>query len=126
MLVNDWLLVPFAALAEHVGPPEAGDPDAPGPFSLAEPDRVRAVLTAGGFTAVELAEVSHPMWLGHDVDDAVGYMSNQSIARAMFEGKPAEQVERAIAALRHTLEGIVGPDGIELPGRAWLVTAQAA
>lgn len=126
MMANDWLLVPFAALAGHVGPPEAGDPDAPGPFSLAEPDRVGAVLTAGGFADVELTEVAYPMWLGSDVDDAVGYMRNQTIARAMFDGKPAEQVERAVAALRHTLEGIVGPEGIELAGRAWLVTAQAA
>lgn len=126
MLDNDWLLVPGAALAEHVGFPEAGDPHAPGPFSLAEPDRVRAVLAAGGFADVELTEVAHPMWLGSDVDDALGYMRNQSIARAMFEGKPAEQVERAVAALRRTLEGIVGPEGITLPGKAWLVTARAA
>ena len=126
LLDNDWMTVPAGALAEHVGFPDLGGPDAPGPFSLAEPDRLRAVLDAGGFGTVTIDEVAHPMWLGTDVDDAVGYMRNQSIARAMFQDKPADLVDRAVDALRTTLEGIAGPDGITLPGRAWLVTARAA
>ncbi len=125
LLVNDWMMIPGSAIAEHVGFPDLGGPDAPGPFSLAEPDRVRSVLASGGFTDVAIGEVAHPMWLGSDVDDAVGYMRNQSIARAMFEGKPPGLVDRAIAALHTTLEDVAGPDGIELPGRAWLVTATA-
>lgn len=126
LLDNDWMVVPAGAIAEHVGTPDIGPPDAPGPFSLADPERVRAVLGAGGFDAVTLDEVAHPMWLGTDVDDAVGYMRNQTIARTMFEGKTAEQVDRAIDALRAALEGVAGPDGVVLPGRAWLVTARAA
>ena len=126
LLHNEWMTVPAGALAEHVGVPDLGGPDAPGPFSLAEPDRVRAVLAAGGFDTTSIDEVAHPMWLGTDVEDAVGYMRNQSIARAMFQDKPHELVDRAVDALRTTLEGLVGPDGIELPGQAWLVTARAA
>jgi SAM-dependent methyltransferase len=123
---NDWMTIPASALAEHVGFPDTGGPDAPGPFSLAEPDRVRAVLAAGGFVDVTLDEVAHPMWLGRDVDDALGYMRNQSLARLMLDGKPPELVDRAVAALRTTLEGIATPHGLELPGRAWLVSARAA
>jgi SAM-dependent methyltransferase len=126
LLHNDWMTVPAGALAEHVGLPDLGGPDAPGPFSLAEPDRLREVLTAGGFDAVTIDDIAHPMWLGTDVDDAVLYMRNQSIARAMFQDKPPAVVDRAIDSLRATLEGIAGPDGITLPGRAWLVTARAA
>lgn len=126
LLVNDWMMIPGSAIAEHLGFPDVGEPGAPGPFSLADPDRVRAVLADGGFVDVDIDEVAHPMWLGSDVDDAVGYMRNQSIARAMFEDKPPELVERAIEALRRSLEQAVGPDGLELPGRAWLVTARAA
>ena len=81
LLANDWMLVPASAIAQHVGVPDTGGPDAPGPFSLAEPDRV-AVLTAGGFADVALDEVAHPMWLGTDLDDAVGDMRNQSLARS--------------------------------------------
>lgn len=126
LLHNDWMTVPAGAIAEHVGFPDLGDPHAPGPFSLAEPDRVRSVLADGGFDTVTIDEVAHPMWLGTDVDDAVGYMRNQSIARTLFADKPTELVDRAVDALRAALEGLVGPDGIELPARAWLVTARAA
>jgi SAM-dependent methyltransferase len=125
LLANDWMLVPVSAIAQHVGLPDTGGPDAPGPFSLAEPDRVRAVLTAGGFTDVALDEVDQPMWLGTDLDDAVGYMRNQSLARAMFADQPSALVERAIASLRTALAPHTGPDGLSLPGRAWLVTARA-
>lgn len=125
LLANDWMVVPGGALAAHLGMPES-DPHGPGAFSLCEPDHVRAVLDAAGFADITLAEEAHPMWLGTDADDAFGYMRNQSIARAMIDGKPPELVERALAALHATLVDIAGPDGIELPGRAWLVTATPA
>jgi SAM-dependent methyltransferase len=126
LAANDWMLVPAGALARHVGMPDVGGPDAPGPFSLSDPQRVRVVLGAGGFSSVTVDEVAHPMWLGSDVDDAVGYMRNQSVARTLLADKPPELVDRALADLRATLTDVVGPDGIELAGRAWLVTARAA
>ena len=126
LLANDWMVVPGGALAAHLGVPEADDEHAPGPFSLCSPDRIRAVLRDAGFADITLVEEAHPMWLGTDADDAFDYMRNQSIARAMIDGKPPELVERALAALHATLDDIAGPDGVQLPGRAWLVTATAA
>lgn len=126
LLVNDWMLVPGGAMAAHLGMPDVGGPGAPGPFSLAEPDRVRSVLTDAGFADVTLDGEAHDMWLGTDVDDAFGYMRNQSMARTMIEGKPPELVDRALADLRSVLTDVAGPDGVVLSGRAWLVTATAA
>jgi Protein of unknown function (DUF664) len=52
---NEWMLIPGAAVAEVTGalPPMPG-PDEPGPFSLADPDRVRAVLAAAGFGSLAI------------------------------------------------------------------------
>jgi SAM-dependent methyltransferase len=52
---NEWMLIPGAAVAEVTGslPPMPG-PDEPGPFSLADPGRVRAVLDAAGFGSVTI------------------------------------------------------------------------
>ena len=116
----------MSAMVEHLGMPDIVGPDAPGPFSLGDPDRVRAVLTAGGFADVELAEVSHPMWLGRDLDDAVGYMEGQPMALIMAEGKPPEVVAAALASMRAAVAPHVTDDGLSLPGKAWLVTARAA
>jgi SAM-dependent methyltransferase len=122
---NEWVLVPWGAAVEHVGMPEPPAPDAPGPFSLAEPDRVRQVLGDAGFGAVELTEVASPIWMGRDPDDTVGYLAGHEIARRMFEGKDPAAVERALAAIRAALVPHSGPDGVVLSGRAWLVTARA-
>jgi hypothetical protein len=66
------------------------------------------------------------MWLGTDLDDAVGYMEGHPIARVMSEGKPPELVAKALVSLRAALEPHVGADGVSLGGKAWIVTARAA
>src|SRR5262249_17870060 len=50
-------------------------PDAPSPFSLADPDRVRAVLGAAGFTDISLESLRVPMRFGPDTDDAFDFVS---------------------------------------------------
>ncbi len=47
MAANEWLLVPGAALAEHVPLPEPAPADAPGMFALADADRTRSILDQG-------------------------------------------------------------------------------
>jgi SAM-dependent methyltransferase len=126
LLVNDWMLVPMSAMVEHLGMPDVVSPGAPGPFSLDDPDRVRSVLADGGFADIELTEEAHPMWLGTNLDDAVGYMEGQPIARIMSEGKPPELVAKALASLRAAVAPHVTPAGLSLPGKAWIVTARAA
>jgi SAM-dependent methyltransferase len=59
---NEWMLIPGAAVAGVTGslPPMPG-PDEPGPFSLADPGRVHAVLVAAGFGSVTVAPHDAPM-----------------------------------------------------------------
>ena len=54
---NEWIREISGALAAGRDLP-APPPDAPGPFALSDPDRVRSILTAAGFTDIEL-EASH-------------------------------------------------------------------
>jgi len=124
---NPWILVPFGAMAAEVGPPEPPAPDAPGPWSLADPDRVRSVLGAAGFVDVALETVDAPMFMGDTADEAYEFTRNGNNARLLLEGKDPAVVARALAALRAALQGVeVGAEGLALPGRAWLVTATRA
>jgi SAM-dependent methyltransferase len=54
---NPWALIPSEALLElgHADPP---DPDAPGPFSMAQDGHLAEVLEDAGFTDVSVAPVS--------------------------------------------------------------------
>ena len=50
---NDWMRIPATAAAGVIGSPlRMPPPGGPGPFSLAEPDRIRSVLGAAGFRDV--------------------------------------------------------------------------
>jgi hypothetical protein len=62
----------------------APPPDAPGPFSLAEPDVIHSVLTAAGYTEVTLDDQHQPMWFGTDTEDA--YQLVLGLLAWMLEG----------------------------------------
>ena len=52
---NEWMLIPGAAVASVTGSlPSMPEPGEPGPFSLADPDRVRSVLGGAGFHHVDV------------------------------------------------------------------------
>ena len=55
-------------------PPDT-TPDAPSPFALSDPDRVRAILDAAGFTDITFESLHEPMSFGPDADDAFDFVS---------------------------------------------------
>ncbi|MFB6441609.1 class I SAM-dependent methyltransferase [Streptomyces sp. NPDC056411] len=120
---NPYLSVPFGALAPYVQLPDLGAPGAPGPFSLEDADRIRALLAGAGFQRIAVRAVNEPLWMGADPDDVVASLLEMPMSRAMFEGIGAERRDEALAALRGALAGHQGPDGVLLGGAAWLVTA---
>jgi SAM-dependent methyltransferase len=119
---NDWARLPAATMAAHVGPPNAA-PGAPGPYSLADPPRVRAVLGDAGFTRVGITDAAHPMYLGADAGEAFAHVRSSGMTRALLDGKDPAAVDAALRALRDLCEGLDRGDGLTLPAKAWLVTA---
>ncbi len=121
--LNDWFLAFGQALAAgRTMPPPA--PDAPGPFSLSDPDRVRTILTAGGFGDVALGGRSEPMYFGRDLDDAYRFVSGLGFARFMLRDLDADAQAGALEALRTTLAEHVTADGVVYPSACWVVTAR--
>ena len=125
LFVNEWMAVPGLAAAQHVPLPEMGPPDAPGPFSLGDPDRVRSVLSGAGYSdiTVEPFETSILLGGGGTLDDAVTFLQSTGMAHALFDEAPADDVERAIEAVRTALEPHLTPDGVQLGAATWLVSA---
>lgn len=124
LFANDWMIVPGAAVAE-VLPLPVGDPTAPGPFSLADRDRLNGILATAGFTGTEIDEADAPMWMGTDADDAVAFLRTTGMGRALFAEAPDELVAEATARAAAALAPHTGEDGVVLGGRAWLVQATA-
>lgn len=66
---NEWVRELTGGLAAGRDLP-APLPDAPGPFSLADPGRTRTLLASAGFSDVRLDALHEPMWFGSDPGDA--------------------------------------------------------
>lgn len=121
---NEWLLALRDALSvgRQLPAPRVGTP---GPFGLADPDGVRAVLTAAGFEGVELEAVDEPFRVGADADDAFAFISNGGPARGLLDGLGPDDRGAALAALRATLRAHQSADAVELGSAAWIIRATA-
>lgn len=119
---NEWIAAVHEALA--VGRPvSAPPPDAPSPFSLADPERVRRILTDAGWSGVTLTEVRAPMLLGPSAGAAFAFM-------AEFAGWMIDDLDAGGRALAHrrlseTMEAHDTGLGVVFDSAAWIVQARA-
>ena len=120
---NQWMLIPGAAAAQHVGLPQM-EPGAPGPFALADRDRVEHLLASAGFQDISLESIVRPMRVGSDVDDTVAFFESTDIARRLMADAPPDKVALALDAISEALAPHAGAEGVVLSGTAWLVTAR--
>ncbi len=118
---NEWLTEFRAALAVGRDLP-APPTDAPSPFTLADPDRVRAVLAAAGFADVALQSLHEPMSFGPDPDDAFEFVSG--LTGWMLNGLDDAERDAALAALRTTIAEHAGDHGVTYQSATWIVQAR--
>lgn len=123
LLANEWLMVPAGAALAHVPMPDLGEGGQPGPFSLADPDRVRSILSRAGFTNVNVDDLRCRMRMGSTVEDTVSFMQRTDMAAALMADVTEEVAAAPWAAVREALVPYAGPDVVVLRGAAWLVTA---
>jgi len=124
LAANQWLLVPGAALTEHVPPPPGFGP---GMFAFADPDRVRPILAAAGWRDIEITSEPRSILVGGggSVDDAVEFLRTGSMGRMMLAGADADTVDRAVASVRAALTPYADAEGVHLDAGVWLVQAAA-
>lgn len=117
---NDWIREISGALAAGRDLP-APAPDAPGPFSLSDPDRIRSLLTGAGFADVEVDGMSAGMWFGTDADDAHRFVLG--LMGWMLSGLDDAGRARAIAALHATMAAHETSEGVLFESGVWTTQA---
>jgi SAM-dependent methyltransferase len=117
---QEWFREFTAALAAGRALP-APPPNAPSPFSLADPDRINAVLTAAGYHDIELDGLAAGMWFGTNADDAyqfvLGFLG-WMLACLDDAGRAG-----ALDSLRGTVAAHETPDGVIYDSATWLIRA---
>ncbi|WP_338244257.1 class I SAM-dependent methyltransferase [Aurantiacibacter hainanensis] len=107
--------------------PQPAEPGAPGPFALADPEHVRTILRAGGWTDIGFEKYDFPMIAGageDPVEDAVTYFSLIGpAARAASEMDPDART-RFFARVRSLCERNCRDGIVSMPAAAWIVSAK--
>jgi len=122
---NEWVMSIRDALAMGRDLPQP-PPDAPTPFSLAEPERVRRLLGEAGYQGVELESVDEPLEFGTDADDAFGFLQGVGIVEGLTQDLNDAQTAEALDRLRATVVAHDTADGVLFGTSAWLITARRA
>jgi SAM-dependent methyltransferase len=119
---NEWVFAVREALAAGRQLPEPPR-DAPGPFSFADPDRVREIVEAGGFRDVRFQAVDEPADLGVDLDEAYAFVRDLGITHGLLNDLDEPTSRRALDSLKDALSRRATPEGVLLGASSWLVTA---
>lgn len=125
---NPWMTAPLAAARRALAiEAPATDPNAPGAFSLADPDRIRGLLADAGFVAIDVQRFDVPILLGDDPRSAAqGALRLGPTARLAREQGP-ERAGEILAAVEAALAPVADADGrVRLGASAWIVSATTA
>jgi hypothetical protein len=120
LAANEWIRDFSGALAagrELPSPP----PEAPGPFTLADPDVIRSVFADAGYRDVSVEDVAAPMWFGEDADDAYRLVSG--LMGWMLDGLDEAGRGQALDDLRSTISRHETAEGVLYESATWIARA---
>lgn len=117
---NPWITESFAVAANHIELPFGQDPTAPGPFSLADPERVTQVLTDAGFADVTITAFEASSVLGPDEASAAEFMAKLLPGSGSY---PKETADALLEDLQVAYARWLSPRGVEFSSASWTVTA---
>ena len=122
---NAWAMTPLsAARAALAITPAPADPDAPGPFAVADDARVRAILSGAGFAGIKAQRFDVPISLGATPRSAAENAVRIGPVARLVREVGGEHLPLIIDAVERTLTPLATPDGhVSLDGSTWIVSA---
>ena len=123
--LNPWATITTRALVE-LGHTTQPDPDAPGMFALALPERLRDLLEAAGFLEVVVESIEPP----RAFDSVEAYIAETDDLSSMFgdvfDSLSDEQRAEVVARVTELVEPYVGAGGmLRFPARSLVAAAEA-
>ncbi|MFD7236030.1 class I SAM-dependent methyltransferase [Streptomyces syringium] len=119
---NEWLEA-LASLKGILPLGGFGKPGGPGMFSLTDPDRLRALVSAAGFAEVDARRIEVPGKWGVDAADAAAFLLDSGPGRHLLDQVGPSEQARARQALTAALRRHETDGAVWLRSSSWLVTA---
>jgi SAM-dependent methyltransferase len=127
VFANEWMLVPGMAVMTAIGtPPPMPAEGEPGPFSLADPGRVKSVLEEAGFGGVNVA--AHNDTLTVPGNELAGYAAislRVGAAREALKDADEGTRRRALESVEAALQERLSDGEVKLSRGYLVVTARA-
>jgi len=125
--LNPWMHLPIIAAAKHIpsnGPPP--EPDAPGPFSFADQQRVEGILGESGFLNIGLESLERDLLVGggRSLDDTVSFLAQLGPAGAMLREASTELKSSVMKEIHDAIEPFQHNGGVRMPSTTWIVSAE--
>jgi SAM-dependent methyltransferase len=120
--LNGWIGEPFGIVARHLGraaPPQG----APGPNSMADPDRIRVLLA--DFADVSLTPVQVTTRVSGDADALLAFYTQWCPVARLFADAPPPVVDAIHRDLADLVARRNDGAGIDLIGHIWVIQARA-
>lgn len=122
LVENPWMLEPMQAALPLLPPLPPPDPTAPGPFAFADAERVRAILTGAGFSAIRIEPFDTPIG-GSSVEQTLNLAFRVGPLGAALREHP-ERAGEVAEAVRAKLVQYDAPGGVFMPAAVWIVQAR--
>jgi SAM-dependent methyltransferase len=120
---NPWLAVVLDAVGAQLGAP-VPPPGVPGPFSLEDPDRLRALLTGAGLSEISISEVEAPLRASSFEDWWERTSALAGPLSTILANLPAEAVEAIRTRARADVARYEADGGLEMPGMTLVASAR--
>jgi len=121
---NPWVRVPMAALAPHLPMPPPADPQAPGPFALADAARVHAILERAGFAEIRIEPVDLMLEIpGAGVREAADFLLKMGPSGRAVRESGLRDLEPLARVLVEVLAPHARASGVRMPGAVHVVSA---
>jgi SAM-dependent methyltransferase len=118
---NTWMRAPLDAALPFLPPLPPADPMAPGPFAIADADRVRSILHGAGFASVTIEPFDALIGSG-DIEQTLALSFKVGPLGSALREHPQQKVNVA-DAVREVLTSYATPAGVLMPAAVWIVLA---
>jgi SAM-dependent methyltransferase len=124
---NLWAMAPVSATRDFLAMPPRPGPEDPGPFSFADPDRVRPILMAAGLKEIDFTPLDYRIPLGRTLEEALNFTLEMGPLSAPLAAVTGDSRAKAIDTISGVLKDNQDDDGVvRLAGACWIVTARAS
>ncbi|MDO8799382.1 class I SAM-dependent methyltransferase [Phenylobacterium sp.] len=119
---NPLASAPLEAAAPFLPPIPQADPDAPGRWAFADPDRVRGILTRSGWRDIEIAPLDVPTPIA--LDDLMRLTFRLGALPPLLQQADAATREKVHAAVAERLASYEVEGVVPMTAACWRVTAR--